>query len=425
MKRAPLRLLLVASMVAAALFPTAAARAGSGFGDVPTSYWAWPAIEYVAITNPWMNDYTDGDFHPTTLETRGLLARSLVEMFAPGGVPTPGCAITFTDLASTDPLYPYACTAVQLGWMVRFASGAFAPNGPIMLENFDRAVVLALGLTAPVQGLASIHTTAGYRYAVSPWFPYLQLGRTLGLHYDHANAALDLEATSFMPRDETAFGLWRAKTLPPWILAETSAFDSVVLPALNPADPTQLAKQQLTQFALRYVGYPYVWAGEWYRKTPPTYCCGYQPVGGFDCSGFVWWVLKLQGEQGWSNAGIRPYPGWSLPQRTSYDMAKATTVKIPYARLRVGDILMFADSGTRTWQNIDHVGIYLGNGWMIHSVGSVTTPLDPNAVYSDGPQLEYIGDPANWYRQSFAWGRRLIVATGPAPSPSPSPSPSP
>jgi cell wall-associated NlpC family hydrolase len=154
------------------------------------------------------------------------------------------------------------------------------------------------------------------------------------------------------------------------------------------ATPVQ---QQLTTFAFKFVGYPYVWAGEWKSVTPPGYCCGYQPIGGFDCSGFSWWVLK-KNEGGYNAAQFRPYPGWSLPQRSSYEIAEFTKTKLTYAQLRPGNLVLTASDGGKRWQDVDHVGIYLGSGWMIHSTG-------------DGPQLQWIGD--GYYRDHFVWGRAL------------------
>jgi cell wall-associated NlpC family hydrolase len=106
-------------------------------------------------------------------------------------------------------------------------------------------------------------------------------------------------------------------------------------------------------------------------------------------------MLKKAGEGGYDNRSIRGYTGWSLPQRTSYDMAHMTPAKIPYATLRTGDLMLFADGGGSSWTDADHVGVYMGNGWMVHSTGS-------NA----GVAFEWVGD--GWWRDHFLWGRRLF-----------------
>ena len=47
--------------------------------------------------------------------------------------------------------------------------------------------------------------------------------------------------------------------------------------------------------AVKFIGYPYIWGGEFETPQSPY---GAQAQGGFDCSGFVWRVYKIQ-----------PYPG--------------------------------------------------------------------------------------------------------------------
>ena len=134
--------------------------------------------------------------------------------------------------------------------------------------------------------------------------------------------------------------------------------------------------------------------------SPPGYCCGYQPQGGFDCSGFMWWVLK-KAEDGYNSAQFRSTIGWSLHQRTSSQMAQVAPTKLSYDSLKIGNLMFFASNGGTSWQDVDHVGMYLGNDWMIHSTGG-------------GPQLEWAG--SGWYHDHFVYGRAL-TSTGPsAPS---------
>src|SRR6185312_12579256 len=60
---------------------------------------------------------------------------------------------------------------------------------------------------------------------------------------------------------------------------------SFVLPTLTPWQKKVLAT------AVRFIGYPYVWGGESEFPESPF---GPQVHGGFDCSGFVWRVYKIQ-----------------------------------------------------------------------------------------------------------------------------------
>jgi cell wall-associated NlpC family hydrolase len=142
---------------------------------------------------------------------------------------------------------------------------------------------------------------------------------------------------------------------------------------------------------LDQLGFPYVWAGEWNKKSPNGYCCGSQPIGGMDCSGFAWWVMKkLEGNYNAAQYHTA-FTGWSLLQRSSSDMANNTPSHVSFSNLKIGDLMFFASDH----KTVDHVGIYVGNGWMVHSTGS-----------SDGVVVEWVND--GYYRDTYMWGRRLI-----------------
>lgn len=91
--------------------------------------------------------------------------------------------------------------------------------------------------------------------------------------------------------------------------------------------------QQIVQYALKYTGVPYVWGG--------TSC------NGLDCSGFVKTV--------YSEMGV------NLP-RVSRDQANVGS-SVAWDDLQAGDRLYFACKGAE----VDHCGIYMGNGLFIHS----------------------------------------------------------
>jgi len=107
-------------------------------------------------------------------------------------------------------------------------------------------------------------------------------------------------------------------------------------------------------------------------------------------------VMK-RNEDGYNAAQYRVYPGWSLRDRSSSSMAKNARNHIAFDRLRVGDLMFFSSNGGKKWSDVNHVGLYVGNGWMIHSSGS-----------TDGPVIEWVGD--GYYRDNFVFGRRLIGA---------------
>ena len=92
------------------------------------------------------------------------------------------------------------------------------------------------------------------------------------------------------------------------------------------------AQQQIVRWGIRYAGYPYVWGGEWGLETPEPSALGGQPRSGFDCSGLTWWLLRGDDGGYWNVTPPRPYAGWSLPQRTSADMAAMAPTKADVRR---------------------------------------------------------------------------------------------
>jgi len=95
-------------------------------------------------------------------------------------------------------------------------------------------------------------------------------------------------------------------------------------------DPEPTRGERAVRFALEEVGTPYRWAGE-------------SPATGFDCSGLVRWA--------YGRVGIDvPHSSFAL-----YDVGRRVSV----SKIAPGDILFFSGLG--------HVGLYVGNGRMVHS----------------------------------------------------------
>ena len=91
------------------------------------------------------------------------------------------------------------------------------------------------------------------------------------------------------------------------------------------------------QEASKYLGRAYVWGGS-------------SPSTGFDCSGFVCWVINHSGV---GNVG-----------RTTAEGLRQWTDPIPASERQPGDIIYF--QGTYDTPGASHVGIYIGDGKMIH-----------------------------------------------------------
>ena len=106
------------------------------------------------------------------------------------------------------------------------------------------------------------------------------------------------------------------------------------IPADALSDP-QFAK--MIQEAEKYLGVPYVWGG-------------YSPSG-FDCSGFVSWVINHCGN------------GWNVGRQTANGLMGKCDI-IPKSEAKPGDLIFFQK--TYNTSGASHVGIYVGNGMMIH-----------------------------------------------------------
>jgi cell wall-associated NlpC family hydrolase len=346
--------------------------------------WARAAINHVAATNDWMRDFAPNDdgtypFQPSTIETRRYFARAVVLALAPEEAVDP--TITFADLDPSDPFYPAANIAVKLHWMKKTAAGTFAPDKPVTMTMVHRVLTVALGLGPAITSLNHLHTADGMTFTLPPNFGALILGMRLGLRYNSSDESADVGPRSQLSRAQVAYSLYRAVTQPAWNVPSLLAqYQGIELPPLT---PEQL---QIVQWGVRYVGYPYVWGGEW-GITASAYG---QAVPGFDCSGFTWWLLRASDGGSWNVSPPRPYLGWDLPQRTSADMATVGTLR--YEKLQPGDLMFYDGNGDG---RIDHVDTFIGNGW---ALDSSSTP--------GGVTVMWIGD--GWYRDHFVHGRRVL-----------------
>jgi cell wall-associated NlpC family hydrolase len=111
--------------------------------------------------------------------------------------------------------------------------------------------------------------------------------------------------------------------------------------------------------ATKYLGYPYVWGGS-------------SPSTSFDCSGYVSWVIN--------------HSGWNVGRLGAQGLFDICTPVSP-ANARPGDLIFFV--GTYATSGVSHVGIYVGDGMMIHcgnpiSYANVNTQYWQNHFYAYG-----------------------------------------
>ena len=371
-----------------AVLATGSPATASTFSDVPAGYWAKTAIDYVAWDRSWLRDFGTDEFRPEARLRRKHLARAAVRAFAPTEEPDP--AIVFDDLPEGNFYWRFANIAVKLGWMTA-PGGEFEPWGKVPKRDLDRVLVKALKLGPEVHGLLTIATAGGYRFAHPKGFPFLTLAGELGLHYNQSTSTewRELLPATNVRRADGAYALYRAAMVEgTYALGALDRYKDIVLPTMGGA------RKQAVEWALGHVGYPYIYAGEWATKTPAGYCCGSQPQGGFDCSGFAWWVLRKP-STGWNVTKYRPYAGWALPQRSSKDMAHATVGHLNWPELQPMDLMFFDGDGGTGWSGVDHAALYLGKGWLIDSSSS-----------HDGVSLRWGSQ--GWYRDHYVWGRDVI-----------------
>ncbi len=122
------------------------------------------------------------------------------------------------------------------------------------------------------------------------------------------------------------------------------------------------AGQRVVQIAEQFLGLPYVYGG----STP----------AGFDCSGFTSYVFKQM--------------GYSL-NRVSADQIH-NGVPVSKSELLPGDLLLFKKQGA---SRIHHVGIYVGNGMMIHSPQT-------------GEVIKYTSIVTGYYNNCYYAARRIV-----------------
>ena len=370
------------------LDPTVFARGSRvKWADVRSGHWARSAIDYVGKFHKWMRDYPEqrnGEtpFKPNKLEPRKLFLRSAVRAFAPNEPTDPD--ITFDDLPTSSNFWDFASVAVKLGW-IEPSGGGIRPDDPVTMQVVHRVLVTALHLRGPANGIDTLSTANGIGFATTPTTGTTLIGMRIGLRYNHADEHDDVTPTSKLPRDEVAWSLYRAATVASGTLDDMERYTDLTLPKMN----EQRAK--LIQWGLRYAGYPYVWGGEWHKRTRSGYCCGKQPTGGFDCSGITWWVIRRSGS-GWDPTPPRRYRGWDLAQRSSADMARSTRNRIGWKNKRVGDLLFYDGNRDGT---VDHVDVYAGKGFAVDSSGS-----------AGGVSLMWVG--TGWYRDHFKYARRVV-----------------
>jgi cell wall-associated NlpC family hydrolase len=302
-----------------------------------------------------------------------------IEAVVAAGLMAPSAA----SFRPNDPLTESELAAVLASLGVSIS--AFDPDRLVTMRELDARLVSLVGLRPAAMQIRLAALNAGL--APKPWLGTETVARMLGLRINHERESESLERQLAQPatRAEAAYSVARVLALTPDELESTrETVSTFALPYL-----TDWQRAVLTR-ALSFVGAPYVWAGT--SERPQKLAGGLMP-GGFDCSGFVWRVYKLEPFAG------APALAKVLRGRTSYAMSGEfrRSARIGREKLQPGDVVFFGDRGVRSAPSeVGHMGIYVGNDWIVHSsrFGTTLTPMK------------------DWYQTRFAWGRSPLVEAG-------------
>jgi cell wall-associated NlpC family hydrolase len=388
------RRLLIVFAVVPALVCAAAATAGS---TRPAQSWAAPQIKSVTAAGLF-DASTVASFRPDdpltaqSLEDLAFeLQQRLVDMEPPAEptVPTlpPTTDTTPTTTVDTTTTAPTVTTTTLPTDTVPAAPKQLAnPDRLVTMAQLDQRLVQALGLGKAATEFAHGAKAAGLK--VPSRFGSEVVARLLGLRLNHPASQDSLELLPNDPatRAEAAYSAAQILDFQGYEVASVQQLaDSFALPA----DFTEWQKQILNT-AFARIGMPYIWGG---TSDGPETEFGVSSRGGYDCSGFVWRVYKLQS---YPNEG--PLAS-VLKGRTTYQMSGEVpkSKRIALVNLQPGDVIFFGDKGPKSQPSqVGHLGIYVGDGWFIHS-----------SEY--GVALAQL---TGWYANEFAWARRPLAEAG-------------
>jgi cell wall-associated NlpC family hydrolase len=368
------RLATLAAACAVAAVCTAAAAGSSR--NLPN--WAAPQIATV-VAHKLMGAKSVRKFHPNaTLTNKALasLAADLKEQLGSTDPTADGTGDTGTTTTGTTTTGTTTTTVSD-------------PTAPVTMTQLDRSLVQAIGL-----GKAAKQFTQGARadgLAVPGRFGTEVVARLLGLRLNHPAAQdfIELRPQDLATRAEAAYSAAQILDLgllaDSWQIAEVKSLAAdFTLPQVNDW------QRQILKVAFSKIGMPYIWGGT-SDNTETDF--GVTARGGYDCSGFVWRVYKLQSYPDEGSLAS------TLTGRTTYTMSVEVprSKRISFQKLQPADVIFFGSRGPSSkGSQVFHTAIYVGNGWFIQS--------------SDrGVALAQL---SGWYKKKFAWGRRPLREAG-------------
>ena len=156
-----------------------------------------------------------------------------------------------------------------------------------------------------------------------------------------------------------------AATQSGWYQIESGFISAEYVVLVDAAEASKASLgQEIADYALTFVGYPYVYGG-----SSPS---------GFDCSGFTSYIYAQF--------------GYSLNRSAANQLDNGTPVSMD--ELQPGDLVLFKKAGTGS-KRASHVGLYIGNNQFVHASTSTVGVIVSNL--SDA-----------YYTTGFVGGRRII-----------------
>lgn len=394
--------------------------AGSALGatrKAASTWWALPEIK-VVTSQGLMGTHSPSTFRPSAALTNQALANLTFQLRAllapppapvtPPPPPQPVTDPTTTDTTTTDTTTDPATTTTDTTTTTTTttdptdttttvaeppppppppAAPPKVPHGAsaATMTELDAQLVDAVGLDAAAAEFARGAHAAGL--AIPDRFGTEVAARLLGLRLDHPAREDYLELLPNDPatRSEAAYSAAQIIHSSGWLVPVVQSLaDTFSLPQYT------TWQRRIIDTAVARIGMPYVWGG---TSDGPEVDFGIAARGGYDCSGFVWRVYKLTSYPGEGDLAS------TLRGRTTYVMSGEVprSELINFAHLQPADVIFFGAHGPRSSPSeVDHMGIYIGNGWFIHS--------------SDyGVALAQL---TGWYRREFAWARRPLREAG-------------
>jgi cell wall-associated NlpC family hydrolase len=374
------RLVMLAAACAVAGVSTAAA---AGSAKSPPN-WAAPQIATV-VAHKLMETKSVKKFRPNAALTHQTLANLGTDLKEQLGTP-PVPSDPSSDPTDTTTTTTTGTTTTTTGTSTTPVSN---PTGPETMTQLDRSLVQAIGLNKAakefVQGAQAAGLTVPSRFGTEV------VARLLGLRLNHPAAQdfLELRPQDPATRAEAAYSaaqiLGFGELDESWQIAQVKTLAAdFALPELNSW------QQQILKVAFSKIGMPYIWGGT-NDNTETNF--GVTARGGYDCSGFVWRVYKLQSYPGEGSLAS------TIVGRTTYQMSVEVprSKRIGLKKLQPADVIFFGSKGTKSkGSQVFHTGIYVGNGWFIQSS-------------DEGVALAQL---TGYYKQRFAWGRRPLREAG-------------